>query len=152
VGQPISSELHDGVVVIMERNQGRAALVAEVAGARIVERASGNTIRYAIDATGNINVLKGLIEAMEGGGAIGLVGISHGEIGLDPNVLVEREIALVGCHAFRDELPDAIALLPRLAAKLERFIDREIGLDDVPEAYRRLIHGDVTGLKTIIKP
>ena len=80
-----------------------------------------------------------------------MVGITHGSIDLDPNLLVEREIALIGCHAFRDELPDAVAMLPDLTTSLARLIDREISLDVIPDAYGRLIAGDAAGLKTIIR-
>jgi (R,R)-butanediol dehydrogenase/meso-butanediol dehydrogenase/diacetyl reductase len=43
-------------------------------------------------------------------------------------------------------------LLPRLAPKLARLIAAPIGLDEVPAAYERLIRGEATALKTIIRP
>ena len=89
---------------------------------------------------------------MGSGGLIALVGISHGKLDLDPNLLVERELGLIGCHAFRDEMPTAIAMLAACAPRARRLIDREIKLADVPEAYRRLIAGEAEGLKTIIVP
>jgi (R,R)-butanediol dehydrogenase/meso-butanediol dehydrogenase/diacetyl reductase len=42
-------------------------------------------------------------------------------------------------------------LLPGLAPQLARFIDREITIDGIPDAYRRLLAGDAKGLKTIIR-
>ncbi|MNC93962.1 hypothetical protein D3C83_107040 [compost metagenome] len=79
------------------------------------------------------------------------MGIFHGAVELDPNVVVERELAVVGCSAFAGELPQAIARLPELAGDLRKLIEREIGLEDVPDAYRRLIRGEAAGLKTIIR-
>lgn len=137
-------------VLVADRNAARSSLVAEVTGARIVALEEAD-IRYALDATGNIHVIRQLIDRVDGGGALAIAGISHGEIALDPNVLVERELSLIGCHAYRDELPEAVAMLPALAPQLARFIDREIGIDDIPDAYQRLLSGDAKGLKTIIR-
>ena len=151
--------LHDGPVLVCDRNGDRAGLVARVTGALRVTLdteslggvLSGRVLRYALDATGHIDVLMRAIALLGGGGSLTLVGITHGRIELDPNTLVEREIALIGCHAFTDELPEAVAMLPGLAPALVKLIDREITIDAVPQAYERLLAGNVTGLKTIVR-
>ncbi len=134
---------HD--IHVADRNAERVALVSQVTGAKPATLARGDAarpaIRYGIEATGSPAALDDLIHCIGPGGAVALVGIAHGTLALDPNVLVEREISLVGCHAFRDELPEAVALLGRMQEKARRLIDRVIGLDDVPGAYRRLIAG-----------
>ncbi|KXF78199.1 dehydrogenase [Paramesorhizobium deserti] len=153
------ARLHQGPLLVVDRNAARAALVAKVTGAKVVEldrdsiaAALGNgTLRYAIDATGNIAVLARLVNLLSGGGSVALVGITHGRIDLDPNVLVEREISLVGCHAFADELSEAVSLLPSLEPALRQLIDEEITIDELPSAYERLLSGTTTGLKTIIR-
>ena len=89
---------------------------------------------------------------MAGGGAIALVGIMHGRIDLDPNLLVEREVSLIGCHAFREELCEALTLLARCADQAAMLVDREIALSEVPDAYARLIAGNSEGLKTVVRP
>jgi len=61
-------------------------------------------------------------------------------------------VSLIGCHAFRDELPEAIALLARMAPQAQRLVDRFIAIADVPAAYQRLIAGDSEGLKTVVRP
>jgi (R,R)-butanediol dehydrogenase / meso-butanediol dehydrogenase / diacetyl reductase len=86
------------------------------------------------------------------GATIAAVGIFHAKLDFDPNVVVERELSLKGCSAFADELPQAIGLLPELADDLRQFIEEEIGLDAVPDAYRRLLSGETAGLKTIVRP
>jgi (R,R)-butanediol dehydrogenase/meso-butanediol dehydrogenase/diacetyl reductase len=152
------SRLHDGPVLVCDRNADRARLVARVTGALSVtldtqsfrDALSGRVLRYALDATGHIDVLMRAIVLLGGGGSLTLVGITHGRIELDPNTLVEREIALIGCHAFTDEFPEAVAMLPGLAPALVKLIDREITIDAVPQAYERLLAGNATGLKTIV--
>jgi (R,R)-butanediol dehydrogenase/meso-butanediol dehydrogenase/diacetyl reductase len=153
------SRLHDGPLLVADRNTARARLVADAAAAQVVDldeasiRAalSGGVLRYAIDATGNIGILGRLVELVQGGGSIAILGITHGRLHLDPNLLVEREIALIGCHAFVDELPDAVALLPGLASTLETLIDAEIPIEAIPAAYGRLIAGETSALKTIVR-
>ena len=140
---------------VADRNARRTARVCAVTGAKPValDPASvGSGVHFAIEATGSIAALGSLMDCMSAGGAIALVGIMRGRIDLDPNILVEREVSLIGCHAFRDELPDAIALLSRMATEACQLIDRHVTLAEVPQAYERLIAGDAEGLKTIIRP
>jgi (R,R)-butanediol dehydrogenase/meso-butanediol dehydrogenase/diacetyl reductase len=154
------SLLHDGPILIAERNAARAALVVDVTSARTVDldagavaaALDGKPLRHALDATGNIGALEALVTLLAGGGALALVGISHGKLSLDPNLLVEREIALIGCHAFEDELPEAVAMMPALSEQLGRLIEARIALDGTPAAYERLLEGRAAGLKTIIIP
>ncbi len=103
------SRLHDGPILLADLNVARAARVAEVSGGKIVALEKGSIaaalgekgrLRYAIDATGSTAAIATLLALLSGGGALALVGISHGTLDLDPNILVEREIALLGCHAF----------------------------------------------------
>ncbi|TIX36826.1 MAG: dehydrogenase, partial [Mesorhizobium sp.] len=105
----------------------------------------------AVEATGSIAALSQLLGVLDAGGTVAMVGIFHGRLDIDPNILVEREIALLGCHAFADELPDAIRMLGELTEPMVELIDREIGLDDVPAAYELLLAGQGDGLKTIIR-
>ncbi|MBB3770925.1 (R,R)-butanediol dehydrogenase/meso-butanediol dehydrogenase/diacetyl reductase [Angulomicrobium tetraedrale] len=151
---------HDGPILLADRNAARAVRVAEVTGGSVTAldadalRAAlgGRLPGAAVEATGSPAALDALIGAVAGGARVALVGIYHGRLALDPNLLVEREIDLVGCHAFTDELTEAVARLPQLAGDLARLIDRQIGLDAVPDAYARLLKGEAQGLKTIIRP
>ncbi|WP_353806804.1 zinc-binding dehydrogenase, partial [Mesorhizobium sp.] len=141
-------------VLVADRNAARADLVAEVSGATVVDLDAlpcDPNLRHAIDATGNVAVMALLLELLAGGGTLALVGISHGRLDLDPNLLVERETALVGCHAFADELAPAVAMLGDLAPALSRFVSEEIVIGEIPAAYQRLIAGTSGGLKTIIR-
>ncbi|MER8522803.1 alcohol dehydrogenase catalytic domain-containing protein [Mesorhizobium sp. M0643] len=148
-----------GTVLVADRNPGRCARVARVTGASIVDLnrdaiAAATTdapLLAAVEATGSVAALGQLLEVLDAGGTVAMVGIFHGRLDIDPNILVEREIALLGCHAFADELPDAIRMLGELTEPMVELIDREIGLDDVPAAYERLLAGQGDGLKTIIR-
>ncbi|MDG4877459.1 zinc-binding dehydrogenase [Mesorhizobium sp. WSM4935] len=153
------SRTFPGRVLIADRNKARCERVARVTGATIVDLDRGAVaaatadapLLAAVEATGSIAALDQLLGVLGSGATIALVGIFHGRLDIDPNVLVEREIGLLGCHAFADELPDAIRMLAELSGPLISLIDREIGLDDIPAAYERLLAGQGDGLKTIIR-
>ena len=112
----------------------------------------GALLHHAIEATGSVAALAATLDLLSNGATLALVGIFHGRFNLDPNMLVEREINLRGCSAFADELPAALGLLPELAPAIRLLIEREIGLDEVPAAYARLIAGQSGSLKTIVRP
>ncbi|NPD16622.1 alcohol dehydrogenase catalytic domain-containing protein [Xinfangfangia sp. D13-10-4-6] len=141
-------------VSIVDRNQTRAARAAKAFGGTIasLDSPGAKPPRYAVDATGSPEVIGTLIQTLRGGGAIALVGIGSRDLTLNPTLLVEREIRLAGCHAFGEELPEAVAQLPALSAQLDQLIDSEIALADVPAAYARHLAGEVLGAKTIILP
>lgn len=134
-------------------NDDRAALVAGIARAEVMQLddLSGRTIRHAVDTTGAPAVISALVDRLSPGGGIALVGIGHGEMILDPVKLVEKEVALIGVHAFGDELTEVARLLPGLADDLGAVVAERITLDQVPAAYDRHLSGKVTGLKTLIR-
>lgn len=155
----VLSRSHDGPIMVSDLNAGRAdavaqrakATVAALDAAAISAALQGQRLRYAIDATGSPRAIIDTLGLLSGGGALVLVGISHAKIEIDPNVLVERETALVGCHAFGGELPEAVAMLPELAPLLDGVVDVLPALNDVPQAYDRLLAGGGKALKTVVE-
>lgn len=153
------SRLHRGQLLFADLNAGRAETVARICNGTVVGLAAddiagqlaGKRLRYALDATGSIKAIAEGLGFLSGGGALALVGISHGRLDLDPNILVEREIALLGCLAYKDELEEAVALLPELQSSLLQFSDILDSLDEVPAAYSRLLEGRTEKLKTIVR-
>jgi (R,R)-butanediol dehydrogenase/meso-butanediol dehydrogenase/diacetyl reductase len=149
-----------GPILLVERNGLRAGLLSEVAGvetidldpAAIARRCPPTGPRHAVEATGSYEMLQGLAHSVSAGARIALVGIFHGRGEIDANLLVEREIDLIGCSVFRDEQADAVAMLAHLAPRLARLIEGPIALEEVPAAYERLIRGQARALKTIIRP
>jgi (R,R)-butanediol dehydrogenase/meso-butanediol dehydrogenase/diacetyl reductase len=145
-----------GPLFAAERNPARAALLADLTGARIVRleddglRAAG--IRFCVDATGSAAALATLLGVVAPGGRVALVGLFHGTPALDVNRIVEAEIDVVGCSVFRDEMQDVLGMLGGLADKLLRAASAPIGLAEMPAAYARLIAGETTTLKTLVRP
>lgn len=153
------AKLHDGPVLLSDLNTARARMVAELVGGTVVALKADAVaealgpharLRFAIDATGHVGAIDATLKLLAGGGALALVGISHGKLDLDPNLLVERETALLGCHAFNGELPETVAMLPELAPALLAVSETLSSLDDIPAAYDRLLKGEAARLKTLV--
>jgi threonine dehydrogenase-like Zn-dependent dehydrogenase len=153
------SRLHKGELLFADLKADRARMVAEICGGTAIDLAPAEItahlqrrrLRYGLDATGSTKAIGQALDLLSGGGALALVGISHGRLDLDPNILVEREIALLGCHAYENELAEAVSLLPQLQDQLLDFSDVLTSLDEVPDAYRRLLDGQTNKLKTIVR-
>ncbi|WP_244439765.1 hypothetical protein [Nitratireductor aquibiodomus] len=96
-------------------------------------------------------MIKGLLSTIGGASRLGLVGIGSAAEIIDPVHLVEREIALVGCHAFNDELAAIGDMLRDLAPQLDPFIADMISLADVPATYELLLTGKTGRIKTLIQ-
>lgn len=140
-------------VRILDRNGARRALVSAETGAAEADLDSLSRLRFscAIDTTGNAKVISGLLDTIAGASRMALVGIGAPAAVIDPARLVEREIALLGCHAFTDgDLAEVGRMLPRLGDRLDPFVADRIALAEVPAAYERLLAGEVRGIKTII--
>ena len=139
-------------ICVADRNDRRAALVATAVGGKVVRLSdlAQEHFRFAIDTTGHPDVIAASVEAIGASGTLALVGIGAPRPVIDPVSLVEREITVVGFHAFATELEEINAMLPELSPSLDFVIAEQIGLDAVPEAYDRHLAGQVDGLKTII--
>ena len=135
--------------ILIDRNAARAAKVAAVTGGSVAEIPP--PCLHAVDTTGHPAAIAALVDSLMGCGKLALVGIGHAAAVIDPVKLVEREITLLGCHAFGDELAAVNALLPRLSPRLDAFVAEVIPLTEVPAAYARHLSGKVEGLKTIIQ-
>lgn len=135
--------------ILIDRNAARAAKVAAATGGSVAE--TPPPCLHAVDTTGHPAAITALVDSLMGCGKLALVGIGHAAAVIDPVKLVEREITLLGCHAFGDELAAVNALLPRLSPRLDAFVAEVIPLTEVPAAYARHLSGKVEGLKTIIQ-
>lgn len=143
-------------ILVADRNSERVDAVCRFAGARAVAPGEsfplrdkeGRSIRHVLDTTGSPQVLTTLLERMSGA-TIGLVGIGSGELSLDPVQLVEKELSLVGCHAYEGELEQAAALLQAQPHLFRPVIGDVIMLDDACDAYDAATSGASGSIKTL---
>jgi (R,R)-butanediol dehydrogenase / meso-butanediol dehydrogenase / diacetyl reductase len=149
-----------GPLAIMDRNHERAALVASVAGARIIgadtaavtQFTGASGLRFAIEASGSPALFGFLVNTLAGGGRLAMVGIFGGEPALNANAIVERELDIRGCSVFCGEQREVLPMLSALKSKLERVISPAITLEQLPKEYEHLLSGKSAFLKSIVEP
>ncbi|GHB18295.1 zinc-dependent alcohol dehydrogenase [Salinicola rhizosphaerae] len=143
-----------GPLLLVERNAERAALLERVCGVEALtfDALADRRPRLAVEATGSAAALKALIDSMGRGSRVALVGLFHQLAELDANLLVEREIDLIGCSVFRDEQREVMARLAALAPALRELCESPISLEAVPARYTSLIAGGGARLKSLVVP
>lgn len=134
-------------VQLSEPNAERRARLAA-----LVPLEESDQYDFAVEATGQMAVLRELVAGIRPGGRIALVGIFHHVAELDCNLLVEREITLTGCSVFRDEQRQALELMAGMAEDLRTLMAPPVPLEAVPAAYEALIAGRSSYLKTVVAP
>ena len=144
-------------LLLCDRDSKRVALMAGASGGRAIDLPSfdqfnslpGRIVRHVIDTTGNVDVISSLVARLSGA-TLGLVGIGTGTLTFDPVKAVEQELAIVGCHAYKDQLRPAIDLLEQHPDRFAPLVAHRISLEDTPSEYRKIAQGRATGIKTLI--
>lgn len=152
----VASRQSDRPIIVTDRNPARLQAVCTMAGAQAVNPADdlpaidpdGHPIRHALDTTGSVSVITALLDTLNGA-TIGLVGIGTGKLSLDPVLLVEKELSLVGCHAYEDELEEAVTLLQSEPERFRPVIGRVTTLSRAEDAYRDAMDGSLGSIKTL---
>jgi len=109
-------------------------------------------LRHAVEATGQPQLVDLVIGGLAPGGRVVLVGLGPAGQAVPLHAIVERELDVRGCSAFGTEMPDVLAWLPQLAARLEDLASPPIALAAVPGEYDHLMQGRSGFVKTIIAP
>lgn len=143
-------------ILVTDRNAARMETVGRMSGALPLPPADGlpatdaegRPLRHALDTTGSTAVISSLLDRLSGA-TIGLVGIGSGNLSLDPVLLVEKELSLVGCHAYEGELPQAVALLQSHPDLFRPVIGHVTVLANTQDAYRDAMDGALGSIKTL---
>jgi len=148
-----------GPLYLIERHPERAARLQQAAGSVHVTADDiaitsiiGRGCRHAIDATGSSAVASLLSRVLEPGGRLALVGLFEEGAHIDMNIVVERELELLGCSVYGDEQTEAVALLGELTDRLMPLVAEPVPLEAVPETYESLLTHGSGHLKTHIRP
>lgn len=153
----VANLIGERMVLISDINQDRQAHICSLTGAIPVNLSTFDQfnnqtqkpVRHIIDTTGNVGVISQLVSQLSGASLI-LVGIGEGSFALDPVHLVEREIAIKGCHAFSTELAEAVRMLETYPNDFAPLIGPLISLEQVPDAYNLILSGRAEGIKTMV--
>ncbi len=122
---------------------GAKAVIDPAAGdpiAQLNELTGGYGADIAFDCVGTQDSLNSAIHLARKGGRIVIIGVFKAQPTVDINMVVLQEREIIGCLAYVDDFPRAIALAADNRVNAEHFITDRIALRDiVSEGFQKLI-------------
>lgn len=105
-----------------------------------------------VDAAGYAGSLKDALSLCALGSDVLLVALAQHEVTVSPAALVERRIRITGCHAFVDELPEAVRLLSSDGWRYDPVVTDVVELAELPAALARLLASPADAVKLLVRP
>lgn len=113
----------------------------------------GPVVHRSIDAIGISATLRACIQLVEPGGTVCIVGMGSPDVELPAYAITTAERNVVGSFCYREAVfREVVAALLNGEIDVDVFVDREIGLDEAPEAFRELATGERASVKTVVRP
>ena len=104
-----------------------------------------------MDAAGYATSLADAVALCRRDAQLVVVALSEREVALKPMDIVEKRLRITGVNAFRDELPDAIALISAEPWRYEPVVTDAIPLAELPERARRHLERP-DAVKVLVRP
>jgi L-iditol 2-dehydrogenase len=118
----------------------------------VLERTRDDGVDIAVEVVGNGAALATAIGCVRRGGRVGLIGNLVPEVPFPLQVVVTREITLVGSCASAGEYPRAIELIASGQIKVGPLISATASLAEGPQWFERLYGGEPGVMKVLLKP
>ena len=112
----------------------------------------GRGADVCFEVVGHADTVETSIAAVRKGGTVVLVGNLSPRVELPLQVVVSREISVLGSCASNGEIPEAIDLLARGVVNVDPIISLKASLDEGPDLFARLYRGDPSLMKVVIQP
>ncbi|AEV85068.1 alcohol dehydrogenase [Actinoplanes sp. SE50] len=110
-------------------------------------------IARVVDAIGISATIDSALDMVTPGGTVCIVGMGSPQVQLPAYALTTAERRIVGSFCYSEaHFREAAEALLDGTVPVDLFIDREIGLDEAPEAFRQLASGERATVKTVIRP
>lgn len=104
-----------------------------------------------IDAVAVESTLNLALEVARKGTAIVLEGVPEEPLRIDAIKIQDRELSLTGTLMYqREDFTDAVALLARGRIPAARLITEVVAFNDLPDAFRRLVHQPQDAMKVLV--
>jgi L-iditol 2-dehydrogenase len=120
--------------------------------AKVQSLTGGRGADVAIEVVGATATIETALKATRKGGAVTLVGNLAPRIDLPLQIVVTRELTLLGSCASCGEYQACIDLMARGDIRVDPLITAKASLDEAPEWFARLYKGEPTAMKVILQP
>jgi threonine dehydrogenase-like Zn-dependent dehydrogenase len=138
-------------VAVAEPLEMRAQLADALGAERLGDDSSEPAFDAVFDVTGYPGSLRRAVELCASGGELIVVALAHGGEEINPGLLVEREIAVRGSHAFYDELPTAVAMLEAEPWHFRPLVTDAVELAQLPDFFVEELERP-RGVKVVVRP
>ncbi len=119
---------------------------------RLFDANNGSMLEHAFEVVGISATVGTAVNAVRRGGTVTLVGNLAPEVVLPLQSVVTRELTLQGTCASSGEYPECLELIASGAVKVAPLISAIADLDEGPEWFDRLFHGEPGLMKVVLKP
>jgi L-iditol 2-dehydrogenase len=151
-------------VIAIDIDAGRLKLARELgadhtidskhadAASAVLERTKGRGADVAVEVVGNAAAVSTAVRSVRRGGRVGLVGNISPEVPLPLQIVVSRELTLVGSCASAGEYRRAIELVASGAIRVAPLISALAPLDEGPTWFERLYSREPGLMKVVLQP
>lgn len=117
------------------------------------EWSGGEGPAVVLDATGEPAAIRDGVDMVAPAGRVVVVGISHKEVTLRVGAFTEKEIDLLGSTICGSEqFAEAVEVVGRNRAAVQRLISRQFGLEEAPEAMEYAMNNPADVMKVVVRP
>ncbi len=120
--------------------------------AEVARLASGSAVGYAFEAVGSTATIKTAVESVVKGGVVTLIGNVAPTVEIPLQLIVSRQLRLLGSAASSGEYPRCIELLAEGKVQVASLISRVAPLDEGAQWFERLHAREANLTKVILTP
>ena len=151
-------------IIAVDLDESRLALAAKFGATQIFKAGDsdlpskiraltgGRGADAAFEVVGLPPTVKTAIDCVRKGGSVTLVGNLKPQVDLPLQMVVTREISLIGACASAGEYPECLELIAGGQINVTGFISVTAPLDDGPRWFERLYAGEPGLMKVLLKP
>jgi L-iditol 2-dehydrogenase len=119
---------------------------------RVQDLTDGRGADAAFEVVGITPALKTAIDCVRKGGSITLVGNLQAKVDLPLQLVVTRELRLIGTCASAGEYPECLELIASGKVDVTAFMSATANLEEGPQWFERLHKGEKGLMKVLLKP
>ncbi len=126
-------------VIAVDLDEGRLRLARELGADEVFVSGAGSVfeVDVAMEVVGAAPTVDLAVRSVRKGGRVVLVGNLAPEVPLPLQVVVTRELDVVGTCAIAGEYPEALAAIASGGIRVKPLISASVGLEDGPSAFER---------------
>ena len=109
-------------------------------------------VDVAFEAAGISETFTQSMRSTKYDGTVVVVSVFEGDASIHPNDIMQAERTVKGSFGYADEFPTTLQMMADGRLNPEKYVTGEVPLDDVDEAFQRLLEPDSDDVKILVSP